>query len=437
MKSTVTKKFFEVLRDLGYKKDVDFTYHINDMMFKFKESGSEIQLLGLAYDPSDPQQLWLGGYEFTGGWIDESNEVDKRVIDTLYTRLGRVGNAIKVDGKTKVVIPVKVLQTFNPDQNHVYTKFWIPYKNRKQETSLFVRAYATDNYDEDHPYVQSLLLMDEGPKKDRLLRGSFEYSSSVNAMAEAESVGKMNEGSCIPKKAHSIKFMSIDVSSSSEDDEDKDLTVYALFDVIPQEGGWIYNCYELDKISHKSPEELISKVKKISVKHSIPNENIVGDGNGIGDHLIKSIHLQGMMNYMAHHAAVKTKVKNYIKTRKGKNILIPKFESTFHRLKDQTVYLMLDRIAKGKMTATFDNQYLMDYLKQELLFYKNETLGLDAKIKVTGKKDFRSEIGRSPDVSDLFHQIILFELIGENIHKPKPKAQRKFINKTKKKRTYV
>lgn len=429
--STVTKKFFEVLKDLGYKQDVDYEFNVKNRLFKFIESGSEIELLGLAYDSADPNCTWLGGYEYSGGWIDESNEVDNRVIEVLYTRLGRVNNAKKVDGKTVVTLPVKLLQTFNPSQDHVYSRFWLPYKNKDQTVTRFVRAFVYDNYDAEHPYVKGLEAMTEGIRKDRLLRGSFEYNSSEAAMFDSDAVRWMTENITVADAP--MKYAVIDVSAS---DNDEDKTLMGFFNVLPA-SNWLYDCFEIIHIDHKSPEELIDKVLHNLSKRGIIISNTIVDANGVGDSLVKSRRMKGCIPYIAHWSSIKSKTEGLVKMKKGKNFKGAQLTDAAQRLRDQCVYRLSQKVNLNQVSMSFEDEEYRDMLKQELLLYENESIGTDDPIKVTRKKEMRSKIGRSTDVSDLFQMMMLVELIDKNLTKARPKNQRKFTKLKKKKRTYV
>lgn len=431
--STVTKKFFEVLRDLGYEQDVDFEFNIKNKLFKFIDSGSEIELLGLAFDPSDPECRWLGGYEYTGGWVDESNEVDSRVLDVLInTRTGRVGNSKKVNGKSVTVIPVKVLQTFNPDQNHVYTRFWLPYKNKLQKVTRFIRAFVYDNYDQDHPYVKGLEAMEEGVRKDRLLRGSFDYNSSERAMFDSEAVRWMTENK--PTSQYNLKYLVVDVSAS---DKDEDKTLAGVFDVQPLEDGWRYDCSKIEDISHTTIEELIDKTLYIAGINGIIVDNIIVDGNGVGDSLVKSRRMKGCIPYIAHSSAIKSVTEGVVKMKKGKNFMGSQMTAVAHRLRDQCVHRLAEKVNRHHVTVSMDNPEYKDMLKQEVLLYEDLSLGTDNPVTVTRKKEIRTAIGRSPDVSDLFQMVMIVELMDKHLSRARPKRERKFIKLKKKKTTYV
>ena len=86
LKRTTLTSFFTIARDQGITEY--FNYNQQDSIIKFK-NGSELVLVDTAYQPSDPLFTRFGSFEFTFGWIDESNESPSGAIDILQTRIGR------------------------------------------------------------------------------------------------------------------------------------------------------------------------------------------------------------------------------------------------------------------------------------------------------------------------------------------------------------
>ena len=75
LKKTTLNSYYKFLQD--YKVPQAFRGKLNqkDNIVSF-ENGSEILLLDGSYQPSDPLYTRFGSLELTGGFIDESNEID-------------------------------------------------------------------------------------------------------------------------------------------------------------------------------------------------------------------------------------------------------------------------------------------------------------------------------------------------------------------------
>ena len=427
---------------LGMKEDVDYTYNIKRHTYTIIKTGSEIILFGLPYKAGDDQSAWLGGYLFTCSWVDESDRVDSRVIETFKTRNGRYNNSVRVDWKDmtekekeehpeaegeggfqRVIIPTKILQTFNPSQNHVYTTFWLPYKDKRQTTSRFIRATSRDNKFVDKGYTKRLKSIKDEVLKARLFEGSFDYNTAEGSLFDADAVVWMVENKInIPGE----NVMVVDVSASGKD-EDKTIISY-----------WRgLDCYDLEKFDHEYTEDLVDKILSESVKRNIPITNVIIDGNGIGNEVARSKRLIGCISFMAQNSPIKEKSGLLNVFKKNRNKISTKMVAQFQSLKDQCIWELADKVNDHLVTASFlQKEGLKNELRQELLLIKDETIGTDARKRATSKKQLKAAITRSPDVSDVFLMRMYLEILNGSVPKPRPLEERKFIKKKKQKRNY-
>ena len=155
-------------------------YNAQDGVIKFA-NGSEILLLDLAYLPSDPLYERFGSLELTDGFIDESGEISEKCIEIILTRIGRQGN------EQYSLIP-KLLESFNPNKGHIYSRYYKPFKEENLPSyRAFIPALATDNPFIPESYIEALKRSSEVTKQ-RLLYGNFEYDDRPNKLFEFDTI---------------------------------------------------------------------------------------------------------------------------------------------------------------------------------------------------------------------------------------------------------
>ena len=121
LKKTTLNSYFKLLQHYNIPEWDRWVLNGQDNVIKFR-NWSEILLLDLAYKPSDPLYTRFWSLELTGGFIDESNEIDYQCIEILKTRLWRQKNS-------EYWVEPKLLETFNPDKWHVYNRYYKPRKS--------------------------------------------------------------------------------------------------------------------------------------------------------------------------------------------------------------------------------------------------------------------------------------------------------------------
>ena len=71
----------------------------------------------------------------------------------------------------------------NPNQNWLYDDFYKPYVNGILELKKkFVQSLMCDNPDPDEDYLKDMNEMEEGPEKERLVHGNWDYATDDNLL---------------------------------------------------------------------------------------------------------------------------------------------------------------------------------------------------------------------------------------------------------------
>ena len=148
LKQSTLLTFWQICTRYGFKKDIDYKYNAIDGVITFV-NGSEIYLLDLFHYPADPEYDRFGSLEFTGGFIDETQEVPFEAYDVISTRLRYRTREFQIRGQ--------LLMTCNPGKNFLYREFYKPYiSNTLPKHRGFIQSLVTDNPFADPGYIQKL-----------------------------------------------------------------------------------------------------------------------------------------------------------------------------------------------------------------------------------------------------------------------------------------
>ena len=330
-------------------------------------NGSEILLLDLAYKPSDPLYTRLWSLELTGGFVDESNEIDAQCLTILATRIGRQRNS-------EYGLKPKMLQTFNPDKGHVYANFYKPWKSwTLPEWRVFIPALATDNPHIDQNYIDQLNKADEITRQ-RLLYGNFEYDDTAGKLFRYDEILDLFTSYITPSET---TFISVDVARLGTDS-----TVIAIWK-------WL-ECIRIIKVKGKTTDQTAETVKELEREYHVMRQNIVVDTDGLGAGVADQ--LRGCYNF--HNASSPIKTEQ---------------EERFGNLKTQCCFKLREKAEKREIRINADGE-IKDLLCQELENIMLKNPENDWKVLLESKEELKRRIGRSPDSADAIMMRMVFTI---------------------------
>lgn len=375
LKQTTLATYFKFCSDWNIPVYQRGIYNAQDSVIRFP-NWSEILLLDLAYQPSDPLYQRFGSLELTDWFIDESAEVDEQCIVIINTRIGRQKN------EEYWLIP-KLLQTFNPDKGHVYRNFYKPsVENNLQHYRYFIPALATDNKKLPASYIEQLKKSDPVTQQ-RLLYGNFEYDNTPGRLFEYDHLLAMWSN----PKLGGDGYISIDVARKG-----KDKTVIGRW-----EGLDLVEVI-VEKIS--DIRILGETVKVLAQKHNIWSKRVIVDEDGVGWGLVDILKCQGFIN------------NSKPKQRKSPNLSTTR---NFDCLKTQCYFEVAIQVPNIAITpetviANGEIYYFKSELLEELDVIVQTHLDSDTKLSIIKKEQIKEKIGRSPDYSDMVMLRMFYEL---------------------------
>lgn len=367
LRKTTLNSYYKFLGEYDIPESNRGKLNWQDNTIRF-DNGSEILLLDLAYQPSDPLYTRFGSLELTGWFIDESNEVDAQAIMILNTRVWRQNNS-------KYWLKPKVLETFNPDKWHVYERYYKAYKTKTlPEYRQFIPALATDNPHIDQNYIEQLQKADETTKQ-RLLYGNFDYDDTAWKLF---SYNEIYDSFNVTIEPDTRKYLSCDIARLWNDN-----TVIWYWKGLELVQIFSYNGLTTDITS--------AKIKELEQEYRIPRANIIIDSDWVWWWVADQ--LRWCVNFINNWKAIDEFQKN----------------NNFGNLKTQCYFKLKELMEKRKVKINAE-WVIKDKLMQELsnVLLKNELS--DTKIQLESKEDMKRRIWRSPDIADMVMMRMYYEI---------------------------
>lgn len=374
--TTVITLLREVHPIMGVGAD-EYTYQDQRGVIQYK-NGSQIQLVDLNWQPSDPDYDTLGSLNFTHVVIEEAGEIREKARTVFGSRKNRFLNKeYNIVGKTVL--------TQNPSQNFTRQEFYEPYKALgmgthriwpigEVETSpgvirvahrAFIRSLPTDNPFISRNYIEVLKNLPMQEKK-RLLQGNWDYMDDDDVLfpsllLDRATISNRDEETPI------LKYIGVDVA-----DKGKDKTIVSLM-----ENGVLIQQLRLqvDTTGEKPISELYSlALIKFAQQHGFSQQDarkIAIEGNGVG---------VGMRDFM-----------------RSKGWFITVYEATAQSRSDG-YYRLHTGMDEGSFQM-LNTLPTLNELRKQLMVHTYE---FDDKLqpKVLQKKKVKEELGYSPDEAD-------------------------------------
>lgn len=387
LKTTVVT-LHKVFKEMNLTKDVHYTYNGQLRVYTF-DNESQIFLIDMASRPSDPWFTRFGGYELTGAAVDESVEVEKKAIEILFTRLGRRMNH-------EYGLTAKLLETFNPAKNHVFKRYWLPYKEgRLPDDYKFVRALPKDNPSpEVEAYITNILKVASDVTIQRLIHGNFDFEDDPTVLMDyAARLDLFSNYHISGSVGPENRFITADIAVHGSDSF-----------VIMVWYGW--RIVEIKKIPKSGGREIIDTLKDLMKKHKIRSSNLAYDRDGVGAFIGgRGGYIPGAVGFVNNAKPIKRNEKDEDE----------KDQYQYENLKAQCGYLIAKKVNAREiyvgveMSADEETKFI-EHVGQ----IRRGSITEERKLTLKRKKDIIQDIGESPDYGDAFLMRYIFEL------RPKP-----------------
>lgn len=351
------------------------------------KNGSRIDLLDVAYKPSDPLYERFGSTEYTGGWLEEAGEIDYLAFDVLKSRVGRHLNK-------EHNIPSKIFITCNPKKNWLYTVIYRPWREGKlPQEFAFIQSLFGDNEFTAKEYEENLKQIKDRATKERLMFGNWEYDDDPAVLINYDAIIDLFTNHVVE---NADKYMSADVARYGADK-----TVVMIW-----EGLKVTKIIVWEK---QGIDQTIARLRQLAFEEQIPFSRVIVDEDGVGGGVVDG--MRGIKGFVANSTP-------FLNLRTGK-------PDNFQNLKTQCYYALADLVNNHLIAVDCPDIKVREALVEELEQVKSKDLDKDGKIKLVPKDEVKEIIGRSPDYSDSLMMRMYFELApkgrqGEMVHQYYP-----------------
>lgn len=382
----------KVFQEMDIVAKVDYTYNGATKVVTFTNE-SQIFLIDMAYQPSDPLYTRFGGLELTGAAIDESVEIEYEAIEILFTRLGRRLNH-------KYGLAKKLLETFNPAKNHVYRRYYKPWRDGGlRPTYAFVRALPTDNPSpEVADYIRGIIENGSPVTIQRLVHGNFEYEDDPEILIDYDALLDLSTNGHVKPDPES-RYITADIALQGSDR----FMVAVWY-------GWV--CVEIAVMAKSGGKQIVNVIKRMMAKHAVFGSRVVYDSDGVGGFIgsrggfipaAKAFHAGGQPFKR------RGRPENYENLKAQCSYEIAK------KVNAREIYVPESALPNKPNPREKELDILIEDLNGAV---RARDVDKDGKLRVKKKEDVKADLGRSPEYADIFLMRQYIELM------PKPRARR-------------
>jgi hypothetical protein len=362
---TTLVTFYKQMEFYGLKDKEDYTHNNKYNYIEFTNK-STLWLIDTKTKPTDPYNTRFGGFELTRCAIDESNETKISVITKLFERTGWVKNE-------DYGLKRKVFECFNPDKNHVYSRYYTPWK-KNDETSIkkFIQALPRDNPNPAvKEWIDDMLLTADKITIERQINGNFEFDDNPYALCDWDDIISVFENDHIKGDKH---YLTADIARFGSD--------YARI------GVWFgWDLVEVISFPISKTTEIQAAIEALRVKYQIAKKNCIADEDGVGGGVVDNCGIKGFVN---NHTPFKEKISD-------SKIEVP----TYENLQTQCLFGLAKKINRNEIYISAEmSDSEKEEIREELGTIERDPKSFN-KLALTKKPKIKEDIGRSPDWRDM------------------------------------
>lgn len=367
LRNSTLLELFDICRKFGLQAERDFWYNIMEAKIKFPNE-SEIHLMDLKTDPSDPEMDRLGSTAYTGALIDECSQVSDKARNTVLSRLRH-----RLD---EYGLVPKLLMCSNPTKNFLYYNFYKPARAGKlPPDKVYIRATSEDNPYLSIHYIDGLKRLDP-LTRERLLMGNWEY--------DEDDPGRL------------IEFDKItDIFSNPPELGERYITADVARFGSDRTVMMSWNGLRVEKMlvrQHQGTDVTAKELQALAITDKVPMSHIAVDEDGVGGGVVDN--LKGVKGFEGGSRPLDEGNK----------------ETNYLNLRAQCFFKLAEMINTNRISVYDISPHWRDLIIGELEQIKRKDPDKDGKLAIIPKDKIKERLSRSPDFADAMSMRMLFEI---------------------------
>lgn len=373
LRETTLNTILKVMASHWWREWREYTINMQEKKIKMF-NGSKILFMALRLEPSDMDYNRLGSYEITHAFVDEAQEVPRKAIDVLKTRMSE---------KVKEYwLSPKLLMWCNPWKWHLYNDFISPFMNwNLAKERVFISALYKDNPLVDSEKYEKQYESASKAVKERLLNWNWEYDDSPWRLYDYDDIIYMFSNQ---KWIRGDRYITCDVARHWRDNAV--ILVWAWWCIIDIKILW--KCWI---------DELKLEIERLASVYNIEMDQVIADEDWVGWWLVDMLKCKGFINNSSPIHPFSAKIIDYKK-------------QNYVNLKTQCYFELAKPIKARAISIDTENWDFMDKLSEELDCMVEVDIDKDWKKKIISKQELKDKLGRSPDFADAMMMRMYFEL---------------------------
>jgi phage terminase large subunit len=372
-------------------------------VIRFK-NGSTIDLLDVAYKPTDPDYERFGSLEYNGGFGEEVSEWHFKAFDVLKSRIGR--HKVLREGKD-ITPPPKFGLSCNPSKGWVYRVFYKPWRDGTlPKQYAFIQALYSDNPHVAEDYGRQLAEISDLAQRQRLMEGNWDYSDEAGTLMRFDNIRDMFTNTVVKDGQ---KYLIVDVARYG-----RDKTVFNFWDGLQS--------VRREQYTEQGTDKTIQLIRDNAAAERIPYSHILVDEDGIGGGVVDQ--LPGVKGFVAASSPIPTRtmLRRQMLPTANINVEGKRQVAAFQHLKAQCAFKLAELVETHRIACKPAGD--QDEIAEDFAQIRQKDMDKDGKLKIVPKDEVKEALGRSPDIGDTFIMRMYFELLKDAAGSPNAPYER-------------